>query len=62
MERGGGSIHFNIFDVNTLRAAQKNPELYEGLQIRVCGWNVRFNDICKEEQDMYIKRAANIQD
>lgn len=60
MERNGASIHFNIFDAKTLRAAQKHPEQYEGLQIRVCGWNVRFNDLCKKEQDEYIKRAENI--
>ncbi len=50
---------FNIFNEEELKAAQKNPEKYKGLQIRVCGWNVRFTEI-KSEQDMYIRRAEII--
>ena len=60
MEKHGIAIHFNIFDANVLLEAQKHPEKYEGLQVRVCGWNVRFNDIDKKEQDAYIRRAQNI--
>lgn len=60
MDRHGIAIHFNIFDAAVLEDAQRNPEKYTGLQIRVCGWNVRFNDLCKKEQDAYIERARNI--
>jgi formate C-acetyltransferase len=56
----GAAIHFNIFDASELKDAQKNPEKYKGLQIRVCGWNVRFTEMAKSEQDMYIRRAENI--
>ena len=56
----GHAIHFNICDAETLIDAQNHPEQYEGLQIRVCGWNVRFNDIAKKEQDAYIERARSI--
>lgn len=56
----GVAIHFNIFDAEELKAAQKNPEKYKGLQIRVCGWNVRFTEMAKSEQDMYIRRAESI--
>ena len=58
--KGGVVIHFNIFDAAELKAAQKDPEKYANLQIRVCGWNVRFIDLPKEEQDAYIKRAENL--
>lgn len=54
------SIQFNIMDVEMLRKAQEKPEEYEGLQVRICGWNVRFNDICRKEQDAYIERAMQI--
>jgi len=54
------AVQFNIMDANVLIDAQKHPEQYEGLQVRVCGWNVRFNDIAKKEQDQYIKRALTI--
>ena len=60
LEHGGMSIHFNIFDAEELRRAQKEPEKYRGLQVRVCGWNVRFTEMAKSEQDMYIRRAENI--
>ena len=60
MSRGGASIHFNIFDADTLRDAQANPEKYKNLQVRVCGWNVLWNNMVKEEQGMYILRAENI--
>ena len=26
----------------------------------VCGWNVRWNDLSKTEQDTYIRRAENV--
>ena len=60
MKKGGASIHFNIFDAKILRDAQENPQNYENLQVRVCGWNVLWNNMCKEEQEAYIKRAENI--
>ena len=58
---GGMVIQFNVHDPETLRDAQKHPEKYENLQVRVCGWNVRWNDIPKREQDKFILRAENIE-
>ena len=58
--KGGVAIHFNIFDAETLKKAQVEPEKYANLQIRVCGWNVRFVELPKCEQDAYIRRAENI--
>ena len=57
---GGCIIHFNVFDANELRDAQAHPEKYENLQVRVCGWNVRWNDLSKVEQDKYIERAEGV--
>ena len=57
---GGGVVQFTVFSAEELRDAQAHPEKYENLQVRVCGWNVRWNDMCKEEQDTYIRRAENI--
>ena len=56
----GMAIHFNIFDAAVLEDAQKHPEKYTGLQVRVCGWNVRFNDLAEKEQNAYIERARRI--
>ena len=60
MVKGGASIHFNIFNEEILRDAQKNPEKYKNLQIRVCGWNVLWNNMARNEQEAYILRAKNI--
>lgn len=60
MKRGGHALQFNVFDADTLRAAQEYPEKYQDLQIRVSGWNVLFNNISKEEQDGFIKQAESL--
>ncbi|MBO5725692.1 MAG: hypothetical protein J6S00_01365 [Clostridia bacterium] len=57
INRGGHAMHINVFDAETLRDAQKNPQKYQDLQIRVSGWNVLFNNIAKEEQDGFIRQA-----
>jgi formate C-acetyltransferase len=57
MNRGGNAIHFNVFDGQTLRDAQQRPEAYADLQIRVCGWNVLWNNLSRWEQDNYILQA-----
>ena len=59
-ERHGIDIQFNVFNAAELEEAQKHPEKYANLQIRVCGWNVRFVELAKTEQDTYIMRAKNI--
>ena len=58
--RGLTLMQFNVFDAETLRDAQKNPRRYENLQVRVCGWNVRWNDLPREQQDAYIRRAEGV--
>ena len=53
-------IHFNVFDAQTLIDAAAHPENYRNLQVRVCGWNVRFVELNEKEQNMYITRALHI--
>ena len=57
VRRRGHAMHINVFDADTLRDAQAHPEKYQDLQIRVCGWNVLWNNINKEEQDGFIRQA-----
>lgn len=61
LQKGGQSIQFNVFNSDTLREAQKSPEKYKNLQVRVCGWNTLWNNMSREEQDAYILRAENVQ-
>ena len=57
---GGSVVQFTVFSAEELRDAQAHPEKYENLQVRVCGWNVRWNDLTKAEQEAFICRAENI--
>ena len=60
VKRNGHAMHINVFDADTLRDAQKYPKKYQDLQIRVCGWNVLWNNINKAEQDGFIKQAESL--
>ena len=60
VDRGGHALQINVFNADTLRDAQAHPEKYQDLQIRVCGWNVLWNNINKKEQDGFIKQAENL--
>jgi formate C-acetyltransferase len=57
---GGVAMNINIVSPETLRDAQKHPEKYENLQVRVAGWNIRWNDIPRKEQDEYIRRIETV--
>lgn len=55
----GHHIQFNVVDMETLRAAQKEPEKYRDLIVRVAGYSDYFNDLGKELQDEIIARTAH---
>ena len=57
---GGVALNVNIASPETLRDAQAHPERYENLQVRVAGWNIRWNDIPRKEQDDYIARIETV--
>ena len=58
LRQGGFAVHFNILDPETLRRAQREPEKYRNLQVRLCGWNVYFTDLTQREQDEFIQQAS----
>jgi len=53
---GGMHIHFNVVDSKTLVEAQKCPEAYRNLIVRVAGYSAYFVDLAKDVQDEIIKR------
>jgi len=55
-EMGGTQHQPNISDVEQLKAAQKNPEMYRDLIVRLWGVSVNFVDIPKDLQDEVIER------
>jgi formate C-acetyltransferase len=54
---GNGQMQFSYVDDETLRAAQREPEKYRDLIIRVAGYSAYFVELCKEVQDEIISRT-----
>jgi formate C-acetyltransferase len=55
-ESGGYHVQFNIVDVETLKDAQKNPEKYRDLLVRVATYTAYFVDLSPELQNDIIAR------
>jgi formate C-acetyltransferase len=56
---GGHHIQFNIVDTATLKAAQKCPEDYKDLLVRMAGYSDYFNDMNVDLQQEIIERTEN---
>ena len=56
---GGHHIQFNVVDTETLHDAQKHPERYRDLLVRVAGYSDYFNDMTPQLQNEIIARTEN---
>jgi formate C-acetyltransferase len=54
---GNGEMQFNYLDNETLLNAQKHPEQYRDLVVRVAGYSAFFVELCKDVQDEIISRT-----
>lgn len=54
---GGWHVQFNVVSADTLKAAQKEPEKYPGLLVRVAGYSAFFAELSKIIQDDIIERT-----
>ncbi|MFW9834685.1 MAG: trans-4-hydroxy-L-proline dehydratase [Candidatus Thorarchaeota archaeon] len=54
---GGHHIQFNVVSADTLKSAQKNPEHYQDLIVRVAGYSDYFVNIGKDLQNEIIART-----
>lgn len=52
-------VQFNIINQETLIAAQKDPEKYRNLMVRVAGYSAYFVELSKEVQDEIIARTSH---
>lgn len=57
MNKQGMHVQFNIMSSEKMRAAQKNPELYKDMLVRVAGYSAYFVELGKPLQDDLIQRT-----
>jgi formate C-acetyltransferase len=58
----GHHIQFNVVNAETLRDAQKHPELHRDLIVRVAGYSDYFNDLGEDLQNEIILRTEHVGD
>ena len=57
--RGGFEVQINVIDNETLRKAQKDPESYRDLVVRIGGYSDYFVRLSREMQEELILRTAH---
>ncbi len=54
---GGMQVQFNVVSTKALREAQKNPDSYKNLVVRIAGFSTYFVTLNQNTQDDFIKRS-----
>lgn len=52
-------VQFNVLNSETLRKAQKHPEQYRNLLVRIAGYSAYFTELSKDLQDDIISRTEH---
>jgi formate C-acetyltransferase len=56
VESGGAMMTLTVADTEELRAAQRDPERYRSLRVRMGGWCAYFTMLSREQQEHHIRR------
>jgi formate C-acetyltransferase len=59
-ELGGFQVQFNIVSVDTLHDAQKKPDEYKSLVVKVAGYSALFVNLDTALQDQIIERTEHV--
>ena len=59
MDMGGTLINLNILDKQQILAADKNPELYPDLIVRVTGFSAYWSSLSKELRELVLERVIS---
>ncbi|MEK7397117.1 MAG: pyruvate formate lyase family protein, partial [Candidatus Poribacteria bacterium] len=58
VDLGVMTMQISMVDEETLRDAQKNPEKYQNLMVKVAGYSARFVELSAQEQEELIRRTT----
>ena len=56
VEVGGSMMTLTVADTEELRAAQRDPDKYTSLRVRMGGWCAYFTMLSSEQQEHHIRR------
>jgi pyruvate-formate lyase len=56
IDTGGSMMTLTAADTEELKAAQREPERYRSLRVRMGGWCAYFTMLSREQQDHHIRR------
>jgi formate C-acetyltransferase len=59
LESGGMEVQYNVISSETLRAAQKDPDSYRNLVVRIAGYSAYFIELNTDCQNDIIRRTEN---
>lgn len=58
VETGGSMMTLTVADMEELRAAQREPEKYRSLRVRMGGWCAYFTMLSRQQQEHHIRRQG----
>jgi formate C-acetyltransferase len=56
VDAGGAMLTLTVVDTEELRAAQREPENYKSLRVRMGGWCAYFTMLSPQQQEHHIHR------
>jgi formate C-acetyltransferase len=57
---GGMEIQYNVVSSETLKAAQRDPDSYRNLVVRIAGYSAYFVELNRDCQNDIIRRTENV--
>ncbi len=58
IDAGGAMMTLTVADTEELRAAQREPDKYKSLRVRMGGWCAYFTMLSREQQEHHIRRQG----
>jgi formate C-acetyltransferase len=58
-KKHGMEVQYNVVSAEVMRAAQKDPEAYRDLVVRIAGYSAYFNELTLAMQNDIISRTEN---